>query len=199
MACRSSQSSVTTQFGVPWTNWAGLVGGLVETLHRPGSLGDIVRIVQDAEIADKRVRVHGTGWSFEDIAYSPQVMVSLERLNARLRYVTDPGSGALLSPTTAGGRTLVHIEAGITIAKLNSDLAGLGLAMPTLGGSNGQTIAGALSTSTHGADIDEPPLCDLVHAVHLVGVGGQEYWIERSRPRSPPAGASGGSCPALTR
>jgi len=47
--------------------------------------------------------------------------------------------------------------------------------MPTLGGSNGQSIVGALSTSTHGADFDEAPFCDLIHAVHLVGADGQEY------------------------
>ena len=66
------------------------------------------------------------------------------------------------------------------VATLNAQLAARSLAMPTLGGSNGQSIVGALSTSTHGGDFDEPPFCDLIHAVHLVGADGQEYWIERA-------------------
>lgn len=178
MACRSEQYSRGTT--TRWFNWAGLAGGNVETFHEPASLPDIVSIVQDAQAAGKRIRVLGSGWAFEDIAYSPHVMVSLARLNSVLSYVTDPERGALLSPTVSGGRTLVHVEGGMKVATLNAQLAARSLAMPTLGGSNGQSIVGALSTSTHGSDFDEPPFCDLIHAVHLVGVDGQEYWIERA-------------------
>lgn len=180
MPCPSEQYTGTTVNVIPWFNWSGLAGGIVQTFHEPRSLGDVVRIVQDAEAAGQRVRVVGSGWAFEDIAYSSEVMVSLARLSAVLNYVTDPGTGALLSQTISGGRNLVHVEGGIKVAALNEQLVDRGLAMPTLGGANGQSIVGALSTSTHGGDFDEPPFCDLVHAVHLVGVGGQEYWIERA-------------------
>ena len=193
MACRSEQYSGSTGKGVPWFNWAGLAGGNVETFYEPASLPDIVGIVQDAQAArsaratkrrsrpeGKGIRVVGSGWAFEDIAYSPDVMVSLARLNSVLSYVTDPERGALLLPTVSGGRTLVHVEGGMKVATLNAQLAARSLAMPTLGGSNGQSIVGALSTSTHGGDFDEPPFCDLIHAVHLVGADGQEYWIERA-------------------
>jgi hypothetical protein len=160
-----------------------LAGGAVETFYEPGSLADIVSVVQDAEAANKRIRVVGSGWAFEDIAYSPEVMVSLDRLHSVLNYVTDPAGGALVSQTIADDRTLVHVEAGMKVATLNLQLAARNLAMPTLGGSNGQSIVGALTTSTHGGDFEEPPFCDLIHALHLVGPGGQEYWIERaSRP-----------------
>lgn len=57
------------------------------------------------------------------------------------------------------------------------------LALPTLGGFLGQTVAGAVTTSTHGSDLRLPPLPDLVQAMHVVGQGGQEFWLERqSRP-----------------
>jgi hypothetical protein len=179
MSCRSTQYAGTKSNGISWSNWAELAGGRVETFHEPGSLGDIVGIVQDAEAMGRHVRVVGSGWAFDDIAYSPEFMVSLVRLQRVLEYVTDPGAGALLSPTLPNGRQLVHVEAGMKVATLNAQLAARGLAMPTLGGSNGQSIVGAFSTSTHGADFFEPPFCDLVHAMHVVGVGGQEYWIER--------------------
>jgi hypothetical protein len=52
--------------------------------------------------------------------------------------------------------------------------------MPTLGGSNGQALAGAISTSKHGGDWQQPPLPDVVRAIHLVTVNGQELWIERA-------------------
>jgi hypothetical protein len=50
----------------------------------------------------------------------------------------------------------------------------------TLGGAGGQTVVGALSTGTHGADFDRPPLADGVVALHLVADGGKHVWIERS-------------------
>jgi len=179
MACRSEQYSGGKSNSIPWSNWAELAGGQVDTFYEPGSLADVVGIVQDSDTKQKQIRVVGSGWAFDDIAYSPDVMVSLVRLQSVLEYVTDPGAGALLSPTLPNGRRLVHVEAGMKVATLNAQLAARGLAMPTLGGSNGQSIVGAFSTSTHGADFFEPPFCDLVHAMHVVGPGGQEYWIER--------------------
>jgi len=179
MACRSEQYSGGVSHGTNWSNWAELAGGRVDSFYEPGSVADIVGIIQDAEANSQHVRVVGSGWAFEDCAYSPDVMVSLIRLHAVLDYVTDPGAGALLQLQLPNGRSLVHVEAGMKVATLNAQLAARGMAMPTLGGSNGQSIVGALSTSTHGGDFAEAPFCDLVHALHLVGTGGQEYWIER--------------------
>jgi hypothetical protein len=77
-------------------------------------------------------------------------------------------------------RVLVHVEAGIQIRQLLADLASAGLAVPTMGAAGGQTLAGALSTGTHGSDLDLSTLGDAVRAVHLVGIDGQEWWIERN-------------------
>ncbi|MEE3950089.1 hypothetical protein [Bacillus wiedmannii] len=96
--------------------------------------------------------------------------------------------------------SLYHVEAGTTIWELYSRLddendiidkhnsEGMAAvfpeykgpwAMETLGGAGGQTIAGAISTGTHGGDINLPPIADAVQAVHLVGPEGKQYWIER--------------------
>jgi hypothetical protein len=74
-----------------------------------------------------------------------------------------------------------HVAAGMTIQELYTALEDqLGLALETMGGSSGQTIAGAISTGTHGGDLFMAPLADSVLAIHLVGAGGAEYWIEPS-------------------
>ena len=44
----------------------------------------------------------------------------------------------------------VTVGAGITLSKLNVELANLGLALPNLGDIDSQTLAGAISTGTHG-------------------------------------------------
>ena len=168
-----------------WANWIGRVAGIVERWVTPDSLPDLVNIVQQAATGGRELRVFGSGWAFEDLAFSPQWLVSLDRLDKRLMRVTDTAlNNEWRGRVQSGGAdALVHVEAGIKVAALNDMLTAAGLALPTLGGSNGQSIAGAISTGTHGADIELGPLADLVMAMHVVSVGGQEYWVERaSRP-----------------
>lgn len=93
---------------------------------------------------------------------------------------------------------LYHVEAGTRIYELycrldegddreSASLAnqhGFGnykgpWAMQTLGGAGYQTIVGALSTGTHGGDVHLPPIADAVQALHLVGPGRAQYWIEK--------------------
>ena len=79
----------------------------------------------------------------------------------------------------AEGATLIHVEAGVRIRQLLRDLAAIGHALPTMGSGGCQTLAGAISTGTHNSD-RRAPLVDNVRAIHLVGPGGQEWWIEPS-------------------
>jgi FAD/FMN-containing dehydrogenase len=86
-------------------------------------------------------------------------MVSLRWLNKRLSTVTDQVLNAKWAAIQAGdGEKLFHIEAGATIAEVNAAVQARGLALSTLGRSNGQSLAGAPSTSTHGGDIELPTL-----------------------------------------
>jgi hypothetical protein len=82
------------------------------------------------------------------------------------------------TPCTPAGQRLIHVKAGIKLAHLNCLLDNKGLAMPTLGGSNGQSLAGAISTGTHGTNVRLPPIQDFVRAIHLIGPGGKQFWIE---------------------
>ncbi|HXN25200.1 MAG TPA: hypothetical protein VOA41_20895 [Candidatus Dormibacteraeota bacterium] len=106
-------------------------------------------------------------------------------LQDRLAEIVDPDvveHGLLVNEQKDGPKYLFHVQAGIK----NADLATLldhqlpRLALQTSGGSDGATIAGALSTGTHGADWDKAPPVDAVRAIHLIGPGAKEYWIEPS-------------------
>lgn len=189
MPCASPTYNGTDLKNITWSNWSRHFVGQVADFFEPTSLGELVKVVQDATAQNRSLHVVGSGWAFENIAWSSDAMVSLASLNKPIRYVTD---NALIAPWTVsgggrlrgGGRApsdhiLFHIEAGATIAELNDELAAAGLAMPTLGGNVGQAVAGAISTGTHGGDPTQPPLADAVVAMHLVTEGGRELWIER--------------------
>jgi hypothetical protein len=92
----------------------------------------------------------------------------------------------LLPSILADGQDLrkyFFVEAGIKLANLGIllDSQRPRVALRTLGGAAGQTLAGAISTGTHGGDIDRPPVADCIRAFYLVGAGGKHYWVERDR------------------
>ncbi len=180
MVCASTTYSGGDKPAQTWTNWSGHFSGTVSRSVEPDSLSSLVNIVQQATSTGHQLHVIGSGWAFENIAWSPDWMVSLARLNKQVTYVTN---SALIAPwvVSGGGNNLVfHIEAGATIADLNDALGSNGLAMPTLGGNVGQAVAGAISTGTHGGDPTQPPLADAVVAMHVVTEGGRELWVERA-------------------
>lgn len=182
MGCPSAEFSGKQQSNIPWRNWSERVSGGVGTYFEPDSLPDLAHVIMRASVEGHHLRVVGSGWSYEDIAYSPDWMVSLVRLKNPLDYIIPTA----LNPNWAnrrasnGDEVLFHVEAGAKVADVNDMLAERGLALPTLGGSNGQAIGGVISTSTHGADIDLPPFPDLVMAMHLVTAEGREVWVERA-------------------
>ena len=64
--------------------------------------------------------------------------------------------------------TLVTVQAGMPLSPLNALLAEHGLAMPNLGDIDAQTVAGAISTGTHGTGAAHSTLASCVEAVTLV-------------------------------
>lgn len=198
MVCKSNAFVGASESNKRWSNWNGDVafkaGEYFEPSHSsdsgaPDGLLQLVHVVARATKEKRRLHAIGSGWAFENIAASDAWVVSLKNLSRRLDNVVNPTSGALtdewrdkqLAP--AGSSKLVHVEAGIELGALNELLDKDGLSMPTLGGSNGQSLAGAISTSTHGGDWEKPPLPDFVRAIHLVTEGGREVWIERDTDR----------------
>lgn len=174
--CVSSQPFMFCNTGDTWTNWAGNIS--IKPFHHcfTNNVDGLVAIVREAESAGRHVRASGSHWSFSDISITQDYLIETQKLS---RTLTNVIPTALTD--AAKSRMLYHVEAGITLHELYHRLdEDFGWALPTLGGSGGQTLAGAISTATHGGDFNLPPLADMVQAIHLAGPGGTQYWIERS-------------------
>jgi hypothetical protein len=161
-----------------WTNYEQTQTETPFSLCTPDNVNDLVAIIRNAEASGRRVHALGSGWSFSDCAMTTDVMVDTHFLNRTINKVQQALNGT--QPPF-----LYHIEAGISIHDLytaldqNGDPAtGERLGLETMGGASGQTLAGAISTGTHGGNLFIGPIADSVLAIHLVGAGGVQYWIE---------------------
>ena len=100
-------------------------------------------------------------------------------------------AGLAATAASAGGaqKHYFHVEAGITMDEIAALLDSQHPRASTgcFGADPGATLAGSLSTATHGAEFNTDLLVDRVKAVHLVGPGGQQWWIEGSDPIADPA------------
>jgi hypothetical protein len=99
-----------------------------------------------------------------------------------LADILSRAGAASIAPGT--GRHFFHVEAGIRMDALETllDMQSPRLQLGASGGNPGATLAGTLSTATHGAEFNQDLLVDRVRAIHLVGPGGQQWWIEGDRP-----------------
>lgn len=128
--------------------------------------------------ADRQLRALGGTWSFTPVAATSGVLLNTRLLNYRFAF-----PAGLRHPGYQGNGHLVFVQCGMSIASLNSWLEQKGLALPTMGASNGQTITGAMATGTHGAALDFGAVQDYVVAIHLLTSPTDSVWLERaSRP-----------------
>jgi hypothetical protein len=161
---------------------------------KPENKAQLVKAVTEAAQRGQSLRAIGRNYSFSEGGVADDI-VDTRALNLHLsqpypacttplaaRRLRNGGSDWLrkvcASDARSVGHRYVHVEAGIRIHELLDDLGKCGLALPTMGDAGAQSLAGALSTGTHGGDFEvPPPLAECIRAVHLVGAGGQEWWI----------------------
>jgi L-gulono-1,4-lactone dehydrogenase len=137
-----------------WRNWAGTATATPARWCRPGTEAEICAAVKDAAPAGLTVRALGSGHSFTAAAATSGVALDLSAW-----------TGIIAADTRTG---LVTARSGTTLRALNAELGGLGLAMANLGDIDAQTLAGALSTGTHGTGARLGGLATQVEALELV-------------------------------
>jgi len=136
---------------------------------QPRTEAEISAAVKDAAADGLPVRALGSGHSFTSAAATAGLALDLSRW-----------SGITAADTQTG---LVTVRAGTTLRMLNAELGGLGLAMANLGDIDAQTLAGALSTGTHGTGARLGGLATQVEALDLVLADGSQVTCSTaSRP-----------------
>jgi len=120
-----------------WRNWAGTESVTPARIVTPRGTDEVAAAVKAAVGDGLGVKAVGSGHSFTGAAVAPGVQLRPEGLSELVHVDATTG--------------LVTVEAGMPLYVLNPLLAQHGLAMETLGDIDRQTVAGAISTGTHGS------------------------------------------------
>jgi xylitol oxidase len=162
------------------TNWAGNITFSTERVHRPRTLEELQSIVASSE----HVRALGSGHSFNRIADTAGDLVSVADLPASVEISEDKRSARV-----SGG-----MKYGMVAQALQSN----GFALHNLGSLPHISVAGAVSTGTHGSGIGNGSLSTAVNAVELVTADGSIATLRRGEPAFPGAVISLGALGIIT-
>jgi xylitol oxidase len=149
---------VTTR---PRTNWAGNIAFGAPGFYRPSSLSELQAVVARSG----RIRVLGTGHSFNDIADSPGAQVTLAGLPAEV--------------SVDSGRSLARVAAGLSYAEIAGRLDAQGFALRNLASLPHISVAGACATATHGSGAANQNLAAAVVGQTLVTADGDLVELAR--------------------
>ncbi|WP_040283771.1 D-arabinono-1,4-lactone oxidase [Tessaracoccus massiliensis] len=122
-----------------WRNWSGAVRCNPAEIAKPGTEAEVAEILVRAAAEGRTVRPVGAGHSFTPLVATDDVLVSLDGL-----------SGVVAANPFTGDVTL---WGGTRIRDIAQLLAPWGLALPNMGDIDAQSIAGAVSTGTHGTGL----------------------------------------------
>ncbi|MFF8386176.1 D-arabinono-1,4-lactone oxidase [Streptomyces kanasensis] len=142
-----------------WRNWAGNVSVRPAREARPASVDELAEAIRNAADDGLRVKTVGTGHSFTSIAATDGLLIRPDLLTG-IRHVDRSAM-------------TVTVESGTPLKRLNAALAREGLSLTNMGDITEQTVAGAISTGTHGTGRDSGSVAAQVRGLELVTADGR--------------------------
>jgi len=140
-------------------NWSGIVQFEPEVVEYPDSEEAVQRLVQRAAEQGKTVRVIGTGHSFTDLCKTDEVLLSLDSYQGLVSVDKEK------CQATAKG--------GTKLTTLGDLLFEQGMAMENMGDIDVQSIAGTISTGTHGTGMEFGTISTQVIGLRFVNGKGE--------------------------
>jgi FAD-linked oxidoreductase len=141
-----------------WQNWSGSVSCNAADIAYPGSLQQLVELVRNCNRDNRGMRVFGAGHSFTALVATDELLVSLDNL-AGVESVDSE-------------RNLATVWAGTRLKHLGEALFAHKVAQENLGDIDEQSIAGAVSTGTHGTGINFGSIATQIEALTIVTASG---------------------------
>lgn len=169
----------------PWKSRLFLDTALADKADVPVALdryndaaAEIQRLLAAALTKNEGFRAIGSRWSLSAIAHHSDQIQSNQLMNIKM-----PVAQQDLHPATGfAAENLFLIECGSVIKEIHNFLNSHGKSLKTTGASNGQTIAGCISTGVHGSALDVGSVQDCVVGLNLITGPdpGDRIYLERA-------------------
>jgi len=150
-----------------FTNWSKTHRSNPESYFQPTSEEGIVELVKQAGSSGKKIRLVGAGHSWSSIVCTDSWLVNLDRLNAVVKIDRQSKQ--------------VTVQAGMRLKELNELLSLNKLALQNLGSISEQSVAGVISTATHGSSVNYGILATQLLAFTLVDGNGVVHKVDPSQ------------------
>jgi xylitol oxidase len=141
-------------------NWAGNLTYSTDKLFEPATVEEAQQVVK----SNPKLRALGTRHSFNRIADSTAAQISLKRLD---------------SIEIDEKAHMVQVGAGVTYGKLAPVITERGFALHNLASLPHISVAGAISTGTHGSGVNNGNLATAVESLHVVTADGGTMVLTR--------------------
>ncbi|XP_054707406.1 L-gulonolactone oxidase-like [Uloborus diversus] len=139
---------------VHFKNWSETFECFPDLFFAPKSVEEISSILKLAQDTKKKVRVVGCKHSPSDLAFTNDILVSLQNFNKILNIDKN--------------RKQVKVQGGMVLSSLNDELYCHNLAFSVLGSISDITVAGAICVGTHGTGIKFGSLSSYVVEMDLM-------------------------------
>ncbi|WP_417288624.1 D-arabinono-1,4-lactone oxidase [Corynebacterium variabile] len=141
-----------------WHNWSRAQTAHPQAFVQPATEAELVGVVRDAVARGLHVKTVGAGHSFTPAAVTDGVLVNLDNLTGLVHVDKDAMEVTFL--------------AGTRLRDIPGLLRPHGLALANQGDVDPQSLAGALSTSTHGTGVGFTGFAGMVRGLRIVTADG---------------------------
>lgn len=140
-------------------NWAGNVKFTHAKVEYPSTESEIQKMVYRAATEKKKIRVIGSGHSFTQLCATKYVLMSLDNYQGLVSVQRD--------------KHIATVKGGTKLSILGEILHKEGLAMENMGDIDAQSIAGTISTGTHGTGTAFGTISTQVIAIKFINGKGE--------------------------
>jgi L-gulonolactone oxidase len=137
-----------------FTNWSGTIACNPRNYAEPENEAELAEIVAGVTRRSGTVRAVGSGHSWSNLVLTDDTLISLNKMKRLIRIDREQG--------------LVTVQAGMRLQELADTLTAHDLALLNVGAILEQSVAGAISTGTHGTGLKLGNLSTQIHSLRLV-------------------------------
>lgn len=151
--------------GQKWTNWSESYVSYPSMYYAPHTIEEVAQIVKEHALLKRTIRVTGAAHSFSPVALPEQSALSLHHMRGLIAVDQEQQTAIFW--------------AGTYLYEVGSMLAQHGFALSNMGDIQQQTLAGAISTGTHGTGFEFGSFSSMVTSWGFVN--GEGDYIEHER------------------